>query len=169
MEIVEEKEKKNNEKIEEENIELDLTKYGQIDIESGGTKPIFDKITKGVVKSAVLMTSKERREEKNKEGKTMVYYPVYLKCQFDVDGKEVYENYGGGKLFVSDTKEETKFWLGDNSALGKLKQIIADNKDFNGTLQEIPKLLIGEQIGLKTEYLTVAGTEYVKNTIKQFY
>jgi len=160
---------KDNEKIEEENVELDLNEYGDIEIKSGGSKPIFDKITKALVLTAVLMTNKERKEEKSKEGKMMVFYPVYLKCSFNVEGKEVFENYGGGRLYVSDKKEENRFWLGENSALGKLKQIIADNKDFKGSLKEISPLLIGEQVGIKTEVTTVAGVDYPKNVIKQFY
>jgi len=158
-----------NEKIEEENVELDLEEYGKIEIKSSGSKPIFEKITKGLVLSAVLMKNKERKEETNKDGKIMSFYQIYLKCTFNVEGKEVFENYGGGRLYVSDKKEETRFWLGENSALGKLKQIIADNKDFKGSVEDITPLLIGQTVGIKTEVTNVSGKDYTKNVIKQFY
>jgi len=160
---------KDTEKIDEENVELDLKEYGKVEIQSTGSKPVFEKITKALVKSAVLMKNKELKEEMTKSGIKSIYFPIYLKCTFEVENKEVYENYGGGRLFVSDKKEETHLWLGENSALGKLKQIISDNKEFKGSLEEIPQILIGQQVGIKTEVSEVAGNKYPKNVIKQFY
>lgn len=175
MEIIDESKVKEpqDQKIEEENIELDLDKYGSCTIVQSGNKPIFDKITRVIVKNVVLMTKKERKEDTTKEGQKIICYPVYLNVEFeyktDYEIKTTFENYGGGKLFVSDKKDQAKFWLGQNSALGKLVQVISDNLEFNGTLKEIPKAIIGCQVGVKTETINVAGTDYSKTVIKQFY
>lgn len=157
----------------DENVSLDLNQYGDVGISSGGSKPIFEKITKASVVTAELMTTKDRQTQKDKDGKDQTFYPVFLKVTYSVelDGemKETYENYGGGRLFVSETDGSKRFWLGETSALGKLKQQLEDNFDFKGTLKEIPALMKGVSVGLKTETFTVAGKEYKKNMVEVFY
>lgn len=155
--------------IPEENIELDLNEFGDMNIQSGGSKPTFDKITKAIVKEAILMTTKDRKETTDKQGNKQTHYPVYMRVVYDVDGNEVYENYGGGRLFVSESTKEKKFWLGEQSALGKLKKQLEDNFDFKGTLKEMPILVKGKSVGIKTTKQTVAGNTYIKNLIEVFY
>lgn len=155
--------------VKQESVELDMNKYGEIPISSGGTKPVFEKITKALVLSAVLKTTPERRTIKDKEGNDQTYYPVFLSVNYNVDGTEVFENYGGGRLFVSETNESKRFWLGEGSALGKIKKMIEDNFNFSGTLKEIPDIVKGQSVGLKTEEIVVAGKKYVKNMIQTFY
>lgn len=165
-----EQEQKGGYEPSEENVELDMDKYGTQEITSGGGRPIFEKITKAKIMNATLMTTKERKEVKDKSGNDQVFYPVYLKVLFNVDGHEVYENMGGGKLFVSeDVDKKDIFWLGADSALGKIKDLIEDNFGFEGTLKDIPKILIGLDVGIKTVEQTVAGKVYVKNLIHTFY
>ena len=156
----------------EENIDLDMNEFGDLDISSGGGKPVFEKITKATVLTAELKTTPDRKTE-TKDGKTQSYYPVFLKVSYsaEIDGelKETYENYGGGRLFVSETDNSKRFWLGETSALGKLKKELEDNFDFKGTLKEIPELMKGATVGLKTETTNVAGKEYKKNMVEVFY
>ena len=157
------------EKTDEKSVELDMKKFGDMEISSGGTKPIFEKITKALVISATLKTTPEKRESEDRDGNKQTYYPVFLNVVFNVDGKEAFENYGGGRLFVSETDDTKRFWLGKDSALGKIKKMLEDNFDFKGTIKEIPKLMLGQNVGLKTEEITVAGKVFVKNQIQQFY
>lgn len=153
----------------QESVELDLDKYGAMEVHSGGGKPEFAKLTKMKVKSAVLMTMPERKQEKDKKGNMQTYYPVFLKVTCDFNGSEIYENYGGGKLYVSDKNGESRFWLGENSAFGKLKSLVEDNFEFSGILKDIPELLSDQEVGVKTEATNVSGIEYRKNIIQVFY
>lgn len=161
-------EQKENKDIPEDQVELDMKSFGDMAIVGGGSKPEYEKLTTATVKSAILMTTKEKQTMVDKKQKNQTYYPVYMKVIYDVEGSEVYENYGGGKLFVSEENNEKRFWLGDNSALGKLKNILEKNFDFSGTIKEIPKLVIGKQVKIRTTESEVAGKIYKKNLIEVF-
>jgi hypothetical protein len=151
-----------------ENVELDMKEHGDMEISTGGSKPVFEKVTKGVVINATMMTTKDRQESKDKEGNVQAYYPVYCKVEYSIDDQNYFENYGGGKLFLSESDKSKRFWVGQDSALGKLKSKLEEYFEFKGTVGEIPKLLIGKQVGIKTESTTVAGKEYKKNIIQSF-
>jgi len=153
---------------DDNNIELDLVSHGGIEVTQGGSKPLFEKVITAMVNAAVLMTTKDRKEDKDKQGNSQIYYPVYLKVTYNVEGKEFFENYGGGKLYISETSGEKKFWVGDSSALGKLLGRIKDQFDYKGTLAEIPSLIFGRSVGIMTETSTVQGNEYKKNVIQHF-
>lgn len=156
-------------------IELDLAKYGEMKIESGGSKPTFERITEMMVFDAVIKTDETPKESKGKDGATQKYYPVFLSVTYEhKDGKtgemrQSYENYGGGRLYISQSKGVERLWVGPDSALGALVKVIQDNFDFSGTLKELPKLLKGCKVGVKTEVVTVSGEEYQKNVIKAVY
>ena len=151
-------------------VALDLNEYGDMEIYSGGSKPVFEKITKATVVNAEMKTTPERIESTDKEGKKQTYYPVFLNVEYKLeDGNTTYENYSGGRLFVSETDKSKKFWLGESSALGKLKKLIEDNFEFKGSLKELPEKIINQSVGIKTETLQVAGKEYKKNIIEVFY
>ena len=173
--IKEEPVEKQNQETEHksESVALDLNEFGNLEISSGGSKPTFDKITKASVVAAELKTTPEKKEDKTKDGQVQTYYPVYLSVTYsvEIDGqlKEIYENYSGGRLFVSESDNSKRFWLGEKSALGKLKKVLEKYLEFKGTLKEIPELMKNKTVGIKTETSTVAGTEYKKNMIEVFY
>jgi hypothetical protein len=70
--------------------------------------------------------------------------PVYLKVNFAVDDRDqpVYENYSGGRLFVSEDKG-SRLWVGPQSSLGKLIGVVNEYFDFSGKLRELPDKLKG--------------------------
>jgi hypothetical protein len=157
-------------------IELDLAKYGEMKIESGGSKPVFERITHMVVIEATIKTDETPKESKGKDGTTQKYYPVFLAVTYEHpdtktgEPRQSYENYGGGRLYISQSKGGIeRLWVGPDSALGALVKVLQDNFDFNGTLKELPKLLRGCKVGVKTEVVTVSGEEYQKNIIKAVY
>lgn len=142
---------------------LDMNQYGHL-IASG--KPRFETETLAVIKQATLMQSGEQ-----KDGQGTRYHPVFLKVLFSVqiDGedREVTENYGGGRLFLSETKGPN-FWVGPGSYLGALIQVVHQHLDFNGKLQELSQLLQGQLAVLQAEKKEVEGNKYEKNAIQRF-
>jgi len=156
----------------QDTVELDMKKFGTLEINSGGNKPKFDIVTKMDIISAVLKTTPDRVTRPTRDGSNQTYYPVFLTVEFAYsDGKEtksMFENYGSGRLFVSNTDGST-FWVGENSALGKLKKLLEENFEFGGTLSELPSIIKGVSVGVMTEKSTVGGKVFVKNIIKVFY
>lgn len=153
-----------------ESVELDLTEHGDMPITTGGSKPTFEKVTKAVVENATLMTSKDKKVQKGKDGKPdQEYYPVFLKMTYDIDGQKAYENLGSAKMFLTEDGTPAKFLIGKESALGKLKALIEDNFDFSGTVKEIPAIVKGKSVGIKTITTEVAGETYHKNLVQVFY
>ena len=153
-------------------VELDLNKFGGMEIQQGGSKPFFEKVTRMSIKSAVLKTTPDKVTKQTKDGQDQTYYPVFLALEFaykdNAEEKVTYENYSGGRLFVSE-KEGNRFWVGNDSALGMLITILKENFEFAGTIKEVPSLIRGKEVGVKTEEATVAGKKYQKNRIKAFY
>lgn len=156
-----------------QSVELDLEKFGNMEIQQGGSKPTFDKVTEAKIVAATLRTTPDRVEKATKAGEKQVFYPVFLQVEMEYnDGsetKKAYERYGSGRLFISETDQTKRFWVGNNSALGHLVRLLEDNFDFKGTLKEIPELILNKKVGIKTEKGEVGGNEYQKNVIKVFY
>lgn len=156
-------------------IELDFAKYGDLPIESAGSKPVFERVSEAVVLTSTVKIDETPKESQSKDGKAQRYYPIFLACEFSYkdaktgEAKQTWENYGGGRLYVSDTKQTERLWVGPDSQLGMLVKLLADNFDFKGTLKEVPKLLIGLKVGVKTETITVSGTDYMKTVVKAIY
>lgn len=159
----------------EKSIELDFTKYGDLPIESSGSKPIFERVVEAVVLRATVKIDETVKETQSKDGKAQRYYPIFLSCDFEYkdaktsEAKQTWENYGGGRLYVSDSKQTERLWVGPDSQLGMLISVIKDNFDFYGTLKELPKLLTGVRVGVKTEVINVSGTDYSKTVVKAIY
>jgi len=153
----------------QESVELDLSRYGNLEVHSGGNRPEFAKVTRMKVKAATLMTTRDRKFDKKNDGSEQAYYPVYLKVTYAHEGQEFFENYGGGKLYVSDKKAEARFWVGNKSALGELRAKLEEYFEFSGSLKELPGMILGKEVGVKTEVSSVSGVEYKKNIIQVFY
>ena len=155
--------------------EFDFAKYGDIKIDSGGSKPVFERVSEAVVLSAVVKIDEAPKETLSKDGKAQRFYPIFLACEFSYkdaktgEERQTYENYGGGRLYVSDEKQTERLWVGPDSQLGMLVKVLSDNFDFKGTLKEVPKFLIGQKVGVKTEVITVSGTDYQKTVVKAIY
>lgn len=160
-------------KTDSKEVDLDLDKFGGTEVKQGSTKPVFEKVTAATVLDAKLRTTSERVERETKAGESQVFYPVFLSVtmQTRVEGNQtdLYENFGGGRLFVSESKGEKRFWVGENSALGRVLKLLKDNFDFKGTLKEIPALLLGKKVGIKTEETKVQDKIYTKNMIQVVY
>lgn len=154
---------------QQQSVPLDLDTYGDLEVKTGGSKPKFDKVTKARIVDAELMSQETKKTEEKKDGNTFSYYPVYLKVNFAVDDRDqpVYENYSGGRLFVSEDKG-SRLWVGPQSSLGKLIGVVNEYFDFSGKLRELPDKLKGQIAGIKTEEMNVGGETYYKNVIKQF-
>lgn len=155
-------------------VELDLTKYGNLEINSGGSKPDFKVVTKVKVVKATLRTTTDRRTEKTRDGKDQSYYPVFLNLEFSYmnNGAELktFESFSGGRLFVSDESGANRFWVGENSGLGKVKKLVEENNpNYSGEIKQIPEFLQGREVGIKTEKTEVAGKQFTKNNIKVIY
>lgn len=150
--------------------EFDLATYGAMPVTIGGGKPTFDKLTKMIVIKASLMMGEELTQAK-KDGTMDTFRPVHLNVEYSYDdGKKAFENYGGGKMYLSATDpSKNKFWVGDSSALGKLIQRISDTFDYQGRISEIPSLVQGKTVTVMTEKVTVNGKTYAKNIIQSFY
>lgn len=150
--------------------ELDLKKYGDMPVSVGGGKPTFEKVTKMVVTKCSLMMGDEKTQAK-KDGTPDKFRPVHLNVEYSYDdGKKAFENYGGGKMYLSDSdSSKNKFWVGEGSALGKLISKLNDTFDFKGRISEIPGFVQGKVVGVKTEVMTVGNNEYQKNIIQVFY
>jgi len=159
-----------------ESVDLDLEKYGKMTITQGGSKPQFDKITPMVVVAARLKTTPERKTKKDNTGKDQTYYPIFLQVEYEYkigkeEMKKTYENYGEGRLYTSTTNEnqDDKFWVGEQSALGKLKKLVQENFEFDNTLVQLQNLVVGKKVGVITESGKVGDKEYSKNIIRVFY
>jgi hypothetical protein len=161
----------NNESIQ--HIDLDMDKFGNIEISKNGNKPIFSKRTPVTFINAKLRTTKETVTKKDKNDNDQTYLPVFLSIGFEYkennEIKKGFENYGGGRLFNSEINEKTNFWVGKNSALGKLIKLLEETYNFNNTIMEIETLLCGKQGEILSETISVAGDEYTKNIIKVLY
>ena len=152
-----------------ESIELDLKEFGNMPVAIGGGKPIFEKVTPAIIENATMMTTKEKKVAKSKDGTEQEYYPVFLKLTYNVDGQKVFENLGGAKMYLNKLGKPTKFLIGKDSALGKLKALIEDNFDFKGAVKEISVIAIGKKVGIKTISSEVGGETYQKNLVQVFY
>lgn len=152
-----------------ESVPLDLDAHGDMEVTTSGGKPTFEKVTKAVIEEAVLMTSKDKKTQKNKDGTEQDYYPVFLKLTYDIGGQKAYENLGGAKMYIGDDGKPAKFHVGKDSALGKLKALIEDNFDFDGTVKEVPEIVKGQSVGIKTVTSEVGGETYQKNLVQVFY
>lgn len=155
-----------------QSVEIDMDKFGELDIQRGGGKPEFEKITQAKVVSAVLKTTSEKVERMTKAGEKQTYFPVFLNVEYMYKEKDeektTFERYGGGRLFTSE-KEGSRFWVGQTSALGQLITLVEENFDFKGTIKEIPDVINGKNVGIKTEESEVGGRKFKKNIIKVFY
>lgn len=156
-------------------VELDFIKYGDLPIDSSGSKPVFERVVEAIVLSATVKIDETVKESVSKDGKTQRYYPIFLACDFEYkdlktgEVKQTWENYGGGRMYVSDSKQTERLWVGPDSQLGMLLNILKDNFDFHGTLKEVSKLLVGVRVGVKTEVINVSGTDYSKTVVKAIY
>jgi len=168
-----------NEKQEQEEQEqkpeaqkLDMTKYGTSKFESGGGKPLFEKMTKMTVKEAVFKVDSEIKTSMTKDGEVSKYCPIFLSVTFQYmesgEKKECFENYGGARQYGSGI-DGVKFWLGEKSALGKLTKLLKETMNLDLTLSDIPAILVGKDVGVRTDTFEVAGKTINKNIIKNIY
>ena len=156
MEDVELQKEQNNENTNETE-ELDMEKYGDMSMSSGGNKPEFTKITPATITAAKLKVAKGKED----------YQQVFLAVTFkytDAEGneKETWENFGGARLYPD------KLWCGEESALGKLRKVVKQHFEFHGKPKELVELLLNKRCGVISEKGKVAGKEYMKTTIAQF-
>ena len=172
----ENKEQTNQAQIEQsqenkESIDLDMNKFGALEINQGNSKPQFNKRKPITFIRAVLKTTPNKKKDQDQ-----TYYPVFLGVEYEYANaqdntiKQAYESYGGGRLFTHTKPEKSekpeRFWVGNDSALGKLVKLLKETFDTKGVLNEIPMYLIGKRGEMLTETQTVAGKEYIKNIIK---
>ena len=126
---------------------------------SGGEKPTFDKVTTMIVTDAEFkMVSVPKKDNQDKE-----YKPFYLSVTYEFEGKQLYENYGGGRKYAEDNH-----WIGPKSALGKLKKKIDTTFDYDGTLKGMITVIKNNQVGVLTEKTMYLDTMYPKNIIQHF-
>lgn len=146
-----------------DSVPLDMQQYGDLEVKSGGSKPRFDKVTNAKIQNVQLRSQATAK----KDDSGAEFYPVYLHVTFEVDNQQVYENYGGGRLFVSSEKG-SRIWVGSGSSLGKLIDVVNNHFEFSGKLKDLPTLLQDRTAGIKTEEMHVAGKAYSKNAIQHF-
>ena len=171
-EKTQEQQEQGQEQQAQESEKLDMQKYGQMKFESGTNKPFFEKITKMTVKGVEFKKSTKLSQTINKDGETSQYFPVYLSVTFTFydngTEKEFYENYGGARLYGHDM-DDSKMWLGQDSALGKLHTLMKETSGLFLNIIDIETVLLNKEVGVRTDTLEVMGKTINKNIIKTIY
>jgi len=110
----------------------------------------------------------KNEEQKSKDG-MHTYRPVLLKLSYSND---CFEHYGGMRQFLhEDGWGEPTFWTEGKSAIARLFNVWLEKAGKPGnlvTVKEFLTSLIGMKCVLKTETVSYAGEQYVKNVVDRF-
>lgn len=140
---------------------MDLEKEDK-PIVSGGGKPKFDTVTKGVISEVEFRkATSAKADSQGKEYKEVI-------CSVTTEyegGVKSYDNYGGLRFY----SEQGEFWSGDTSHFGKLKKLVEDHHGKVEGLRAMKEKLVGAQVGVKSIVTTFNGKEFAKNIIHQLY
>jgi len=125
-----------------------------------GGKPLFEKLTTALIKDAQFKKVKEKKMDK----KGQEFTPFYLTLEYEVDGKQSYENFSGGRIYT----EDGAMWLGPKSALGVLDALAHNSYEFGKALDDLRTIVIGKKVQIQTIVTTFQNKNYNKNIVKAF-
>lgn len=131
------------------------------ELDSGNQKPLFQTNTNASVEKVVLT----RATNPKVDSRGREYYDLILKitCKAKQGNTEVLttDNYGGLREYGD------RFWSGNKSAFGKLRQKMRDEFGVE-TYKDMIRTLPGKDVKIKTEKTEFSGEQYQKNVIQSF-
>jgi hypothetical protein len=151
------------EKESNKGVELEWSQLGLMKFDSG-EKPKFTKLTPAIIKDVKLF-NKNKTAEIKVDSRGNEFTEAYLQVFFDVEGKELVENYGGLRFYDSANPRP---WIGEDSQLGKLTAIVEQTFGKKESVRETYEQLKQKKCMLLTETTSYQGTSYLKQVIKQF-
>jgi len=128
-------------------------------------KPVYEQPTKCEIVSAKFFKMQDKEKDRN----GVEYTPFQLQVMYKEvdDGREFTETYRGGRVYIKDDKQS--MYIGQKTALGRLKAVCIDNKlDIGLNISTWATNLTGKVVVLKADIVMFEGKKYDKNFVVAF-
>jgi len=152
---------------------VDPSEVDDVPLSGGGSKPVFDVITKVKV-TKVELKQGGMTPSKDREGDYRLNYYLQVNMQDDA-GTDLWENYGGLAVYYNNVESGTPSknkYIGPQSFYNRLRETVADQfgEDAAASNQALIDTLTGKTVGIKSEEISlIGGGKSHKNVIKQIY